>query len=171
MDNMRICRAAHEDIDDIIQMSDAMAHESGKRIDPAELKAGVRAVFDEPRHNSCYFVAVSEGKVVAMLLLTREWSDHRNAHNAWIRRLYVREGFRHRGIATALLEHVIFTGCGVIEFKFNVYLGNDKSIRLFERLGGCFDAVNGTLVIDTAARHGTVSTPIVGRRPGCDAFL
>jgi GNAT superfamily N-acetyltransferase len=152
--------AFRDEIGVLIELSHALAIESDRWTDTAKLAAGVRAVFDEPRHNSCYFVATSEDQVVAMLLLSREWNDHENGDNAWIRRVYVREGFRRRGIATALVDRVIRESAGVVEFKFNVYLGNVASRRLFERLGGCFDAANGTLV---PASVGRLAIPPAGR--------
>ena len=146
MKSVQIRPAVGDDIADIVMMSThlAMTQEKGP-LDPGALIFGIYAVFAEPRHNSQYFVAVSDGKLVGQLLLTREWNDHRNSYNAWIRRLYVRPEARLRGIAWALVEHVTEAVHDVEEFKFNVYRDNKASIRLFERLGGKFDAENGSL--------------------------
>jgi GNAT superfamily N-acetyltransferase len=90
----------------VVEFNRLLAEESeGKRLDPAVLDAGVRALFADP-HKGCYFLAEEDGKVLGQLGLTYEWSDWRNAWLWWIQSVYVRPEARRRGVFRALFEHV-----------------------------------------------------------------
>jgi len=68
----------------------AMARETEEvELDAAVVDRGVRAVFDDPARGR-YFVAEAEGRVIASLLITYEWSDWRNGNVWWIQSVYVR---------------------------------------------------------------------------------
>ena len=66
---------------------------------------GVHAVFANPSYGR-YFVAEAEGRVVASLMITYEWSDWRNGDWWWIQSVYVVPDFRRRGVYAGLYEHV-----------------------------------------------------------------
>ena len=66
---------------------------------------GVNAVFDQPSHGR-YFVAEENGRVVASLLITYEWSDWRDGMVWWIQSVYVRPELRKKGIYAGLYRHV-----------------------------------------------------------------
>ena len=58
---------------------------------------GVKAVFDNPNRGQ-YWVAADNGKVIASLLITSEWSDWRNAEVWWLQSVYVIPEFRRKGV-------------------------------------------------------------------------
>jgi hypothetical protein len=76
--------ALDADIDTLVAGNIAMALEAEhKRLDPATVQRGVRAVFEEPGRGR-YFVAEVEGNVVGQAMITYEWSDWRNGTFWWI---------------------------------------------------------------------------------------
>lgn len=98
--------ARRTDIRDIVDFQIAMARETEDvALDRAICTKGVAAVFDDPSRGR-YFVAESDGGVVASLLITFEWSDWRNGNVWWIQSVYVRPEVRQQRIYRGLYQHV-----------------------------------------------------------------
>ena len=76
-----------------------------KRLDPATVARGVRAVLDDPAHGR-YFVAERDSRPVGQLMITYEWSDWRNGNFWWIQSVYVDPPARRSGVFRALYAHV-----------------------------------------------------------------
>ncbi|MEK6373978.1 MAG: GNAT family N-acetyltransferase [Acidobacteriota bacterium] len=94
------------DAGDIAAFQGAMARETEEvELDAAVVDRGVRAVFEDPARGR-YFVAEGEGKVIASLLITYEWSDWRDGNVWWIQSVYVRPEFRRRGVYARMYEQV-----------------------------------------------------------------
>ena len=103
----RVRPAAPVDLDVLVEFNAAMALETeGRRLDPARLRAGVRAALADPARGT-YRVAEVDGRVVGALLLTREWSDWRNGWFWWIQSVFVAPDARGRGVYRALHESVL----------------------------------------------------------------
>jgi len=84
----------------------AMALEAEhKRLDPATVARGVRAVLDDPAHGR-YFVAEHDDRPVGQLMITYEWSDWRNGRFWWIQSVYVLPDARRSGVFRALFRHL-----------------------------------------------------------------
>lgn len=95
-------RAEADDADAIAQFNIAMAWETEqKHLDPPTIAHGVRAVLDNGEYGF-YLVATCYDEVAGSLLVTFEWSDWRCGLFWWIQSLYVRPGFRRRGVLKAL---------------------------------------------------------------------
>jgi len=110
------------DAGDIAAFQRAMARETEEvELDAGVVGRGVRALFDDPARGR-YFVAEEEGRVVASLLITYEWSDWRNGYVWWIQSVYVRPEFRRRGVYARMYAHVK----GIAERDPNV-----RGIRLY----------------------------------------
>lgn len=116
----------------------AMALETEhKRLDPATVEAGIRAVLDEPRRGA-YFVAERAGTPAGTLMLTYEWSDWRNGDWWWIQSVYVDPGSRRQGCYAALYRHVHEAAkatprvCGL---RLYVEHNNASAQRTYESLG------------------------------------
>jgi hypothetical protein len=74
-----IRRATLPDLEAITETSLVLAASNpAARFDPDEVTPGVRTIFARPEFNSIYVVAVVDGHVVAQVLTTREFNDHRN---------------------------------------------------------------------------------------------
>ena len=66
---------------------------------------GVIAVLNSPE-KGIYFVAESENKIIASLLITFEWSDWRNGNVYWIHSIYVLPEFRKKGVFKTMYLHL-----------------------------------------------------------------
>ena len=98
--------AEPRDIETIAGLNIAMARETEHRqLCPLTIRRGIRAVFDNANYGF-YVVAQSDGEVVGCLLITFEWSDWRSGLFWWIQSLYVRPGFRRRGVFKQLHDFV-----------------------------------------------------------------
>lgn len=104
--DIRYREADVRDLPDIVEFQIAMARETEDfALDLATCTRGVEAVFNDHAHGQ-YFVAEAEGRLIASLLITFEWSDWRNGVVWWIQSVYVRPEFRRRGAYGALYKYV-----------------------------------------------------------------
>jgi GNAT superfamily N-acetyltransferase len=94
------------DVSVIVDFQVAMARETEELdLDREICTRGVQGVFDDPSRGR-YFLAESEGTVIASLMITYEWSDWRNGNVWWIQSVYVRPSFRGQRVYAGLYEHV-----------------------------------------------------------------
>ncbi|MCH9010202.1 MAG: GNAT family N-acetyltransferase, partial [Chloroflexi bacterium] len=78
--NINIRQATQDDAPTIVAFQQAMAQETeGLTLDAELLRRGVQSLFDYPERGF-YLVAEADGRVVAGLMITYEWSDWRNAN-------------------------------------------------------------------------------------------
>src|SRR5512133_4332608 len=101
-----IRKATPADAPAIISFQQAMALETeGLELKTDIITPGVRAVFDDPGKGE-YYVAEDQGKVVASLMITYEWSDWRNANVWWFQSVYVMPDYRRTGIFRSMFQHI-----------------------------------------------------------------
>jgi GNAT superfamily N-acetyltransferase len=102
-----IRRAELSDAATIIEFNCRLAQESeNKKLDPARITPGVRAVLTDPG-KGVYFVATGPDQQMAgQMMVTCEWSDWRNGWIWWIQSVYVHAGARRQGVFRSLFEHV-----------------------------------------------------------------
>ncbi len=94
--------ATREDIPSIVDFQLTMAWETESlELTKEIVEQGVSGVF-EVEGRGLYYVAEVDGKVVASLLTTFEWSDWRNGTVLWIQSVFVRSEFRRKGIYSAM---------------------------------------------------------------------
>lgn len=94
------------DVSTIVGFQIAMARETEDLdLDREVCTRGVQAVFEDASRGR-YFLAESDGAVVASLMITYEWSDWRNGNVWWIQSVYVVPGFRQQRVYAGLYEHV-----------------------------------------------------------------
>jgi len=102
----KIRLANAEDAEAIVQFNAMMAKETeDKELDMETLRRGVRSVFARG-DRGFYVVAVSDGIVIAQLLVTFEWSDWRAAWFWWIQSVYVIPERRKEGVYKGLYKFV-----------------------------------------------------------------
>lgn len=90
--------AIYKDAEFIIHFQFLMAFETERiSLDKITVGKGVFAVLEDKNKGS-YIVAESDGKIVASLLLTSEWSDWRNGKILWVQSVYVLPEYRGRGV-------------------------------------------------------------------------
>jgi GNAT superfamily N-acetyltransferase len=98
--------ATRADVPAIIDFQIAMARETEELdLDRDILTKGVNALFGDPSLGR-YYVADVDGRAVASLMITYEWSDWRNGMVWWIQSVYVDPSFRKRGIYAGLYAHI-----------------------------------------------------------------
>lgn len=66
---------------------------------------GVNAVFADPNKGK-YYLAEAKGEILASMLTTYEWSDWRNGTFIWLQSVYVKPGFRGKGVFRSMYQHV-----------------------------------------------------------------
>ncbi|MEL6949194.1 MAG: GNAT family N-acetyltransferase [Pseudomonadota bacterium] len=98
--------AVPDDVTAIALYNAAMALETEvKALDLEVLTAGVRSLLEDDNRGR-YWVAESDGNPIGQVMITREWSDWRNAWFWWLQSVYIAPDFRRRGVFRALYEHV-----------------------------------------------------------------
>lgn len=103
---MIIRQANEKDSSSIVEFQLAMAMETEQlQLHEPTVVKGVAAVFKDSS-KGIYYVAETDGKVVASLLTTFEWSDWRNGTVLWIQSVYVKPEFRKRSIFSRLYKHI-----------------------------------------------------------------
>jgi GNAT superfamily N-acetyltransferase len=106
MSEINVRSATLDDTEFLVRGNFAMALETEARaLDPHTLRAGVRAVFDDPARGF-YLIAELDGRPAGQMMITYEWSDWRNADFWWIQSVYTRPEARSHGVFTALYTHV-----------------------------------------------------------------
>lgn len=103
--------ATHADVELLVEFNRAHAAEvEDKGLDPDVLRRGIGHLMDEPR-DGFYLIAEAAGTAgtqepAGTLMVTREWSDWRNAHFWWIQSVYVHPQHRRKGLYSALHQEV-----------------------------------------------------------------
>ncbi len=100
------------------------------------LTKGVDAVFRDPSHGQ-YYVAESDGQVIASLLITYEWSDWRNSNIWWFQSVYVLPGYRRRGIFRSMYTYVLKEAekNHIAGLRLYVETNNSTAQKTYESLG------------------------------------
>ena len=103
---VQIRMATEENREIIAAFQAKMAQETENlTLDEATLNEGVMHVLRDAEKGK-YFVAEEEGKVVASLLITYEWSDWRNKTVLWIQSVYVLPDYRKQGVFKNMYAHI-----------------------------------------------------------------
>jgi predicted GNAT family acetyltransferase len=130
--------ATPDDVSVIVDFQVAMARETEELdLDREVCTRGVQAVFDVGARGR-YFLAQSEGTVIASLMITYEWSDWRNGNVWWIQSVYVRPEFRKQGVYAGLYEHVqrlVQVDDSVCGIRLYVDRRNVSAQQVYTRLG------------------------------------
>ena len=109
MKSFNIRKGQPNDYQQIAFFQKQMALETEEQeLDDKSLYDGVRSVFERTRdfHKGFYLIAESDSSVIGSLLITREWSDWRDAWFWWIQSVYVLPEWRRNGVYKRLHEKV-----------------------------------------------------------------
>jgi ribosomal protein S18 acetylase RimI-like enzyme len=132
-----IRKATLTDAASIAEFQKKMAWETESlKLDLAILTKGVNAVFSDPSKGQ-YYVADSDGKTVASLLITYEWSDWRNSNVWWIQSVYVISEFRRKGIFRAMYSCIKNEAEkeGIPGLRLYVELNNIRAQKTYRSIG------------------------------------
>jgi GNAT superfamily N-acetyltransferase len=115
-----------------------MAKETeGIDLDRETVSKGVKAIFENPGLGQ-YFLAEVDGKMVASLMTTYEWSDWRNQMVWWLQSVYIMPDYRRIGIFRQMYEHIrqlVLENGNVSGIRLYVDLSNDNARKTYEAVG------------------------------------
>ncbi|MGB8490895.1 MAG: GNAT family N-acetyltransferase [Bacteroidales bacterium] len=132
-----IRKALQSDAPYIIDFQLRMALETENlKLVPEIVTEGVNAIFSDPSRGQ-YYVAGAEGRVVASLLITYEWSDWRNRNVWWIQSVFVIPEYRRQGIFRKMYEFIRDQAekHDVAGLRLYVETGNTRARKTYEALG------------------------------------
>jgi GNAT superfamily N-acetyltransferase len=117
------------------QLSMAWETENMKLVHEIVTK-GVDAVFNDLSKGQ-YYVAEDDGKVVASLLITYEWSDWRNCNVWWFQSVYVIPEFRRKGVFRKMYSYIreLAVQQSIAGLRLYVETKNSKAQKTYEALG------------------------------------
>lgn len=98
---------------------------------------GVSAVFEDKTKGK-YFVVEEDGKVIASLLTTYEWSDWRNNYVIWIQSVYVLPEYRAKGVFKLMyseIKKIIKNSDKYAGIRLYVDKTNLKAQKVYEKTG------------------------------------
>ena len=134
---MEISTGTYNDIEAITGFQIAMALESeGTVLDVERVRKGVAAVMEDESKGT-YIVARIEGRPVASLMITREWSDWNNGWYWWIQSVYVTPEHRGQGIFRAMYTKVIemANDQNIAQVRLYVDRHNTHAQKVYQKLG------------------------------------
>jgi GNAT superfamily N-acetyltransferase len=132
-----IRKAISTDATSIIDFQLRMALETeNMKLVPEIVTKGVDAVFHDHSRGQ-YYVAESDGKVVASLLITYEWSDWRNCNVWWFQSVYVIPEFRRQGVFRKMYSHIreLAEEQDIAGLRLYVETKNSRAQKTYEALG------------------------------------
>jgi len=136
-DALHIREAGTADAGRVTQFSIACARDSESlTLDEAVVRAGVEAALSDPARGR-YFLAEREGKTVGQVMVTREWSDWRNAWIWWLQSVYVAAEARGQGVFATIYAHLedIARQQGVRMIRLYVDRDNEGAERAYLKAG------------------------------------
>jgi GNAT superfamily N-acetyltransferase len=135
---MKIRTANIKDAGIIIDFQQKMAKETENlELNTQTIYAGVHAVFEDSSKGT-YYVAEENGKVIASLMTTYEWSDWRNGCVLWIQSVYVLPEFRKKGVYKQMYEYLQQTvreSDKYLGLRLYVDLSNMPAQKVYTKLG------------------------------------
>ncbi len=135
---VQIRMASEESREIIADFQIKMADETeGLVLEKEILNEGVMHVLRDPEKGK-YFIAEEEGKVVASLLVTFEWSDWRNKWVLWIQSVYVLPEYREQGVFKNMYAHIKKWASNdreVAGIRLYVDKTNRRAIDVYHKLG------------------------------------
>ena len=126
------------DVSFIVECQLKMAFETeALALDQATVAKGVEAVFDDPA-KGFYIVGKTDDMQVSCLMITKEWSDWRNAWMWWIQSVYVDPDFRKAGIFSMMYDYIkglVIENAKVSGIRLYVDKTNTRAQEVYNRVG------------------------------------
>ena len=132
-----IRKAKPSDALSIIDFQLRMAWETENiKLVPEIVTKGVDAVFHNKSRGQ-YYVAESDGSLIASLLITYEWSDWRNCNVWWFQSVFVVPEFRRLGVFRKMYGHirVLAEEQDIAGLRLYVETKNSSAQKTYEALG------------------------------------
>jgi len=106
-------------------------------LDLPTVNKGVMAIFGKPGLGQ-YFVAESDGKIIASLMTTFEWSDWRNSTVWWLQSVYVVPEYRQKGIFKKMYNYIkeqVLSLDEVSGIRLYMVHSNHRAAKVYEKVG------------------------------------
>ena len=99
--------------------------------------------FDEMMKSDRYavgYIFELDGKTVGYALLAKTFSQEAGGMVIWIEELYIKDGFRSKGLGSEFFRFLESTYGGIKRFRLEVEKENTGAVRLYEKQGFSFFA-------------------------------
>lgn len=129
-------QASRSDLDTLVALMSDFYAESGFSLDPERAAVAFAGLLEDDRLGRIWIVAGDEG-AAGYLVCTLGYSMEYGGHDAFIDDLYVKPGFRGRGLGTLALEtaRAFCLARGVRAIHLEVDRANAPAQRLYRKLG------------------------------------
>jgi len=101
-------------------------------------KSHFERTFEVVTHNSPYYKGYMleyEGKTVGYGLVQLSYSNEAGGMQMFLEELYIREGYRNKGLGKEFFERVYASRDDVVRYRLEVTAVNERAISLYKRLG------------------------------------
>ncbi len=103
---IKIREANISDLNILVNSMVKMAKETEDLVlSPNVLEPGIRNGLND-KSKAEYFIAEINNDIAGMLMITKEWSDWRNAWVLWIQSVYTIKAYRKQGVYRALYQYI-----------------------------------------------------------------
>ena len=129
--------AVAADVETLIEFTVREARDAeGAWLDAARVRRGVTRVFEDPRL-ARYWVAETEGRIVASISALTEWSNFHGGHYWWVQSLFIVPEHRGHGLVDLLLDHLAGAAAadGAIDLRLYAHQSNARARRVYARCG------------------------------------
>ena len=135
---MKFREANKPDFKIIAGFQEKMAWETEHfRLNTETVIKGVSAVFEDKTKGK-YYVVEEDGKVIASLLTTYEWSDWRNSYVIWIQSVYVLPEYRKKGVFNLMyseIKKIVKNSDEYSGIRLYVDKTNLRAQKVYEKIG------------------------------------
>jgi ribosomal protein S18 acetylase RimI-like enzyme len=136
--SIKIRKATISDLPTIVDFMLKMAKETEDLIlSSAILSPGIESGLNNS-NKAEYFIAEIDGKIAGSLMITKEWSDWRNAWILWIQSVYTVRKYRKMGVYKALynfIEKKVEESQEYCGIRLYVDSTNHTAIKVYTKLG------------------------------------
>ena len=135
---MRIRPATLADVELLVTFTLQEAQDAeGIALDPSAVRRGVALAFEDPSLARYWVAEDPEGRVVASVSATTEWSNFHGGRYWWVQSLFVRPEHRGAGLVDLLLNHLADTAraSGALDLRLYAHEGNARALRAYARCG------------------------------------
>jgi len=136
--NIEIRKANIEDLPIIVDFMLKMSKETEELLlSPQVLEPGIKQGLEDDSKAE-YFIAEIDGEIAGSLMITKEWSDWRNAWVLWIQSVYTVVKYRNKGVYKALynyIEQIVESSKEYCGIRLYVDTTNNTAIKVYTKLG------------------------------------
>jgi GNAT superfamily N-acetyltransferase len=137
-DGYRIRAATSEDADQLVAFTLREAQDAeGVTLNADGVARGVASALENPSLARYWVAETPDGRVVASISVTTEWSNFYGGHYWWVQSLFVAAEHRGRGLADLLLDYLAraAASAGALDLRLYAHEDNARARRVYDRCG------------------------------------